>query len=57
MKQRIKTVSYAYDISEEDGLTVLRFIVKSKDAKYPDKCKLVLKLDKNDKQKLIRLLS
>jgi hypothetical protein len=57
MKRRIKTVSYPYDISEENGFTVLRFIVKDPNAKFPDECKLKLILDVKDKQTLIKELS
>jgi hypothetical protein len=57
MPQRIKTVSYPYEIHEENGLTIIRFIVKDPNAKYPDTCKLRLALSSDDKKTLAELLT
>jgi hypothetical protein len=55
--KRISTISYPYEITEENGLTVLRFYPKDPDAKYPDSSVLVLKLNAKDKQTLVKQLS
>jgi hypothetical protein len=57
MPERIKTVSYPYEMQEKDGLTIIRFIVKDPNAKYPDTCKLRLVLNPKDKQTLAQLLT
>jgi len=55
--KRISTISYPYEITEEEGLTVLRFYPKNPNAKYPEDSVLVLKLNAEDKQALVKLLS
>jgi hypothetical protein len=49
--------TYPYEMTREDGLTVLRFFPKKPDAKFPDDPVLVLKLSQKDKRTLIGLLS
>lgn len=57
MKSRINTISYPYEISDENGDTVIRFFVKSPDAVYPNTCKLVFRMNAKDKGTLLKLLS
>lgn len=49
--------TYPYELTKEQGMTVLRFFPKKPNAQYPDDAVLVLKLSDKDKQTLIKLLS
>jgi hypothetical protein len=53
--KRINTVSYPYEISEENGSTVLRFFPKTPGAKTSN-AKLKFELSPKDKQTLIEQL-
>jgi hypothetical protein len=48
---------YPYEVKKEAGKTVLRFYPKSPDAKNPDSIVFVLPLGKEDKKKLLQLVS
>jgi len=49
--------SYPYEIERNGDSLILRFFPKSPTAKYPNDAVLVLKLEKKDKQKLIKMLT
>ncbi len=49
--------TYPYDVTKENGVTIIRFYPKKADAQYPDDAVLVLRLNNKDKQTLVKLLS
>jgi len=54
MKQVL--ASFPIDVDKKDGIVRIRFFPKSPTAKYPDNPVLVLRLNKEEKEKLIKIL-
>lgn len=46
-----------YETKEENGKTVIRFYPKNENARNPDGIVFVLRFDKTDKEKILKLLS
>ncbi len=44
------------EIEKKGGVVIMKFLPKSPTAKYPDNPVLILKLDKNERKKLIDML-
>ena len=52
-----KIGGYPYKMTKEGNFIVLRFFPKDPSAEYPKDVDLVLRLNEEDRQKLIKLLS
>jgi len=48
---------FPYEVEQEMDMTIIRFFPKSPNAKYPNDSILVLKLSKEDKQKLLKIFN
>ena len=49
--------NYPFEVSKESGKVKIRFFPKSPNAKNPDGIVFVLSLDRDDREKLIKIIS